>query len=190
METKRSSGHGPIDTLAAIVVETLPLDTGVPIDINPAKSALTGLAESLGVPAVRKLRVRGTIERTGPGTVVLTGEVGATVEQTCVVTLEPVTSRIDEPFRRNFEADLPTVEDDYQLRENEDVDIDRLGPEINLTEIVVETLALALPPYPRADGADFAPTQFAAPGVEPMTDEAARPFAALSALKEKLAGKT
>ena len=47
-------------------------------------------------------------------------------------------------------------------------------------------LALALPLYPRAEGADLAQAQFAGPGVTPMTDEDARPFAGLKDLRDKL----
>lgn len=189
MDSNRPSGKGPIEDLIFVDINAVPVDGALPFEISGSTSQRAAMAEALGVPAVRKLRASGEILRPTPGTVIVSGEVGATVEQTCVVTLEPVTTRIDEPIRRTFSANVTDVEDDYQIREDEDVNVDPLGDAVDLAAVVAETLALALPPYPRADGASLDATQFAAPGVTPMTDEAARPFAALEALKEKLSGK-
>ena len=50
----------------------------------------------------------------------------------------------------------------------------------------IALLALAVPLYPRADGAALETADFAAPGTEPLTDETAKPFAALSALRERM----
>ena len=51
---------------------------------------------------------------------------------------------------------------------------------------MVEALSLALPLYPKAEGAQLEDTTFAQPGITPMSDEAARPFSGLSALRDKL----
>ena len=189
MDSNRPSGKGPIDDLISVDINAVPVDGAVPFEIAGTPSQRAALADALGVPAVRKLRATGEFTRPAPGTIIVSGEVGATVEQACVVTLEPVTTRIDERIRRTFTTSVTTIEDDYQIREDEDVDVDPLGDDIDLGSIVAETLALALPPYPRSDGAALEATQFAGPGVTPMSDEAARPFAALEALKEKLSDK-
>ncbi len=57
---------------------------------------------------------------------------------------------------------------------------------IDLYALAMEEIALALPPYPRAEGAELGETVFAAENVTPMTDEDAKPFASLAALKDKL----
>ncbi|NNK79430.1 MAG: DUF177 domain-containing protein, partial [Litoreibacter sp.] len=52
--------------------------------------------------------------------------------------------------------------------------------------IALEALSLALPAYPRAEGAELGETVFSEPGTDPMSDEDAKPFAALAALKNKM----
>jgi uncharacterized metal-binding protein YceD (DUF177 family) len=57
------------------------------------------------------------------------------------------------------------------------------GSAIELGSAIVDSLALALDPYPRSAGADAALKEA---GV--LSEEQAGPFAALAALKEKLGG--
>jgi hypothetical protein len=52
--------------------------------------------------------------------------------------------------------------------------------------VLAEALALALPDYPRAPGAELGQAVFAEPGIEPLRDEALRPFAGLAAFKDRL----
>jgi hypothetical protein len=54
---------------------------------------------------------------------------------------------------------------------------------------MAEALALALPDYPRAPDAEMETGQFAAPGVDPMTDEDAKPLAGLAALRARMDGE-
>jgi hypothetical protein len=52
--------------------------------------------------------------------------------------------------------------------------------------VATEALALALPAYPRRDGATLgAHAASAPPGAAPLTDAEVRPFAALAALRAK-----
>jgi hypothetical protein len=48
-----------------------------------------------------------------------------------------------------------------------------------------EALALALPLYPRAPGAEFQEAAASAPGAAPLTRESTRPFAGLADLWKK-----
>ena len=57
---------------------------------------------------------------------------------------------------------------------------------IDLSEVMIESLALALPLYPRQDGAGFGQLSTTEPGAEQLSDEDVKPFAALAALKDKL----
>ena len=50
----------------------------------------------------------------------------------------------------------------------------------------LEALALALPAYPRANGAALGEAVFAAQGVAPLRDEDLRPFSGLASLAERL----
>ncbi len=57
---------------------------------------------------------------------------------------------------------------------------------IDLMAVAAEALALALPPYPRAPGAVLGDARFAEDGATPLSDEDARPFAGLAALRERM----
>ncbi|MCI4664949.1 MAG: DUF177 domain-containing protein [Neomegalonema sp.] len=145
----------------------------------------------------------------------LEGRIFARVAQRCVVTLEPVPEEIDAPFVRLWSNDAPEeaamlgdgasaragaapsgelddAEDDLTATE---LDLDDLAVEqtpdpVDLGEVAIETLRLSLDPYPRVAGAAFDSLTAGPPGAEPLTDEAARPFAGLAALKARLGGES
>ncbi|PIE14379.1 MAG: hypothetical protein CSA70_01030 [Rhodobacterales bacterium] len=167
--------------------------------IRPPASDLAALATELGLDGLRKLSFEGELVAEGKTDWRLTARLGATVVQPCVVTLAPVTTRIDENVTRRFLASLPDAvpdavpgneEDDGEIEMPEDDTIDQLESEIDLIRVMTEALALALPLYPRAEGAELEQSDFTAPGETAMTDEDARPFAGLSALRDKLAKDT
>jgi hypothetical protein len=64
-------------------------------------------------------------------------------------------------------------------------DLDALGEAIDVGEIAAEQAALGIDPYPRSDGAAFEGRIHGPPEAEPLTDEAARPFAKLAALRDR-----
>jgi uncharacterized metal-binding protein YceD (DUF177 family) len=103
-----------------------------------------------------------------------------------VLTLVPVKTRIDEEVYRIFRKDMPEFEDGSVVELNVDEYEEPLGTEIDLFSIAVEALALALPLYPKAEGASLETATFAGEDVTPMSDEDAKPFASLAALKDKL----
>jgi len=105
--------------------------------------------------------------------------------QDCVVTLEPVTTRIEVDVVRRYQAGyVPPEEDEIEMPEDES--LEPLGEVIDPGAILEEALVLALPLYPRKDGAEIGEAVFTEPGKRPMTDEQARPFAGLAALRDKL----
>ena len=112
---------------------------------------------------------------------------GATVVQACVVSLEPVTTRIDEPVRRSLLPAAAATAAEVVVSPEDDDEIEPLRDRIDLGRIATEALALALPAYPRKAGATLAVVDGGAedPGGAPA--DAPRPFAALAALRAKLA---
>ena len=56
---------------------------------------------------------------------------------------------------------------------------------IDLAEVAAEALALALPLYPRAPGAELGTLVAAPDGVAPLSDADLKPFAGLAALARK-----
>lgn len=153
--------------------------------LRPAADLLASLARELDLLSLRKLSFNGDIRAQGKNDWLLSGTLGATVSQPCVVTLEPVTTRIDVPVRRLFLAnwDEPLGE---EVEMPEDDEIEQLGTEIDPAKIMVEALSLSLPQYPRKDGADVEQTAFTEPGKQAMTDEDAKPFAGLASLRDSL----
>jgi len=158
-----------------------------PFELAPDTDQMRAIAAELGLSGLRKLRFSGELRAEGRADWRLDGHLGATVTQPCVVTLAPVTTRIEEDVTRRFLHDWPPPEEQgEEVEMPEDESIDPLGTEIDLSAVMVEALALALPPYPRAEGA--APEQTAAipPGATPISQDETKPFAALAELKKKL----
>lgn len=156
--------------------------------IEPDAAGRAALAEALDVVMVRKLRFEGDMIPMGSRDWRLEAELGATVVQACVVTLDPVTTRLDEKITRSYVAhyDMPEA---AEVEMPEDDTTDPLPETLDLVAVMTEALALSLPAYPRKDGAETGEAVFTEPGKAPMTDQDARPFAGLAALRDSLANK-
>ncbi|WP_341366286.1 DUF177 domain-containing protein [Yoonia sp. BS5-3] len=157
-------------------------------DITPTAPERQAIAAALNISGVKKLRFSGQLAPVGRSDWALTANLGATVVQPCVATLAPVTTRIDEPVRRSYIADLPEI-DAAEAEMPEDDTVEPLPASLDLAAIMIEALTLALPLYPRSADAPLAAAASAPPGITPMSDEDAKPFAALGALREKLENK-
>lgn len=153
--------------------------------LRPDADALALIAQELDLSALRKLSFSGKIVPLGNSDWVLEATLGATVVQPCVVTLEPVTTRIDLSLRRQYVADY-TVVDEPEIEMPEDDNVEPLGQWIDPAIVMIEALALSVPDYPRKDDAEMGQMVYTKPGQAPMTDEDARPFAGLADLKQKL----
>ena len=160
----------------------------VRFDLTPDARALAAIATELGLSGLRKLRFHGSLTAQGQSAWLLRADLGATVVQPCVITLVPVTTRIDEPVIRRFspEADDGKSDPGEEIEMPEDDTLEPLGSEIDLRRVMIEALALALPAYPRAEGAELGQISAAEEGVPPLSDEDTKPFAQLAALRDKL----
>lgn len=154
--------------------------------LEPDAAQLKAMTETLGIPALKRFRFTGELRPASKSDWQLTADLGATAVQDCVITLEPVTTRIDQPITRRFIADWHAPEG-AEVEMPEDTDAEPLPPLIDLYEIALEALSLALPAWPRKDDAELGSAQFAESGVAPMTDADAKPFAALKGLRDDLA---
>ncbi|NOR31589.1 MAG: DUF177 domain-containing protein [Sulfitobacter sp.] len=166
-------------------VADLPQNADTPFSLRPDADTMRQIADELGLTTLRKLSFEGKLTATGKSDWRLDARLGATVVQPCVVTLEPVTTRIDANITRFFIKDYQEPEEP----EAEMPDDDRSEPLTSWVDpaaVMIEALALEAPEYPRADGAELGQAVYAEPGVAPMTDEDARPFAGLAQLREKL----
>jgi uncharacterized metal-binding protein YceD (DUF177 family) len=160
---------------------------GHDFDLAPDAAARRMIAGELGLSDLRKLRLQGRVSEDGADWL-LEAHLGATVVQPCVVTLDPVTTRIDETVTRRFspEADRPEDLPGDEREMPEDDTLEPLDHEIDLGRVLIEALSLALPPWPRVEGAEPGRTTAAADGVDPLTDEDTKPFAGLAGLRDKL----
>jgi hypothetical protein len=95
------------------------------------------------------------------------------LEQACVVTLDPVLQRIDEPVAWRL---LPAGMEPSDGDDDPD-DIETEASVADLGEALAQQLSLALDPYPRAPGAEV-PEAY-------RPDGASGPFAALARLRPR-----
>lgn len=165
--------------------------TETTFDIAPDGAVREALAAFMRILTIDQLRMKGEIRPLGKEDWIVEGRLTAQVSQACVVSLAPVPQTVDEAIKRLYipAEEVPEgTEIDLDLEDDEDADtfVDR----IDLGHLMIEMLALALDPYPRAGDAALEQTQFAPPGIEPLTDESLKPFAKLAELKAKLSGES
>ncbi|WP_374396172.1 YceD family protein [Tabrizicola sp.] len=155
---------------------------------RPDAGDKAALADDLGLIALHRLELTGEIRPAGRDELVLEATLTAVVDQACSVTLAPVPAQVSEPVRRRYVAGLESP-DGEEVEMPEDDSVEPMPEVIDLAEIAAEALALALPLYPRAPGAEFAEGLHAAEGVTPLTDADLKPFAGLQGLAAKLAAQ-
>jgi hypothetical protein len=178
--------HAPDNPEFARVVEVRQLRdlADFAFDLAPTEAEAAALARLMGARAVRKLRFRGRLARLPGGGWRLEARLGATVVQTCVVSLDPVTTRIDQRVARTWLPQAAPAPAELVVDPDADDEVEPLGARIDLGLVATEALALALPPYPRKPGASLGPTALAGRGGP--AEETPKPFAALAALRGKL----
>lgn len=168
---------------ATLRVDQMPA-TGRDIDVIPSAEERTAIAAQIGLNAVNALEAHLHAVRFRGGFRV-SGRVTAQVVQPSVVTLELLTQDVDEEVDRVF---LPGGEKEYAGPANAEIFVDLEGDDLpdhfegneaDLSELIVESLALAVDLYPREPGASLADTGFV-----PDKDESS-PFDVLKALKTK-----
>ena len=118
----------------------------------------------------------------------VTGTVTAELTQECVVTLEPFDARIETTFTEIHDRDADSLggdDDDVDPTEawEEAAEVPEFldGDTLDLADIAVQHLCLALDPFPRKPGASLESAKKA--GISVNEPERANPFAALQALK-------
>jgi uncharacterized metal-binding protein YceD (DUF177 family) len=151
------------------------------LDLTADESERNSTAKRRGLGAIDRLEAHATLERKGE-VVRAQGRLVASLEQSCVVTGEPVPAHVDEPFNLIFVPEPATGADEEIELGKEDCDtVFHDGASIDLGGAIADTLALSLEPYPRCAEADAALKDA---GV--MSEEQASPFAALAQLKKGL----
>ncbi len=160
-----------------VTVAEIP-ETGLHVDLTADSGTRDAVAAAVGVEAMPALEASFDLVRIGADGVRLAGRVQATVVQSCVVTLEPLESRVDEAVELVFlpEPGGPADAAGLQPIEGEEPPEALVDGKLDLGAIAVEFVFLGIDTYPRKPGAVF--------DAAPAGDPSSHPFAALAALKK------
>ena len=150
---------------------------GDTVTIAPSQEERARIAQWADIDAVESFTATVGLKKLTPTRYAIEASLVADIVQSCVVTLDPVKSHIERSFHRDLfltqtkpelEIDIAPVDEDGR----EEIATLRY----DLAVPVLEELALAIDPYPRAPGVEFAPPE--------DEDPPPHPFAALKALKK------
>lgn len=169
----------------SLIVTLADAAQGRTVTVEADAAARERIAARLGLIALDDFALTATI-RAVAGGLAATGEVRAAVVQACAATALPVPARIAEPFDLRFlrDVDAPASADEEVELDRDELDLLPLeGDRADLGEAAVQTLSLALDPFPRHADADRI---LAEKGV--LSEEAAGPFAALAKLRGNKSG--
>lgn len=136
----------------------------VTVKLSADARELEGLAKLWRVATVKRLDSELQIARWKKDGVRIRGRVNAEIVQSCVVTLEPVETAISEEIDRIYVPEgsrlARLVLDDRGEMvldpEGEDIPEQFSGDTIDAGDAVCEAVALAIDPYPRKAGVEFA----------------------------------
>ena len=175
-------------------------DSGNHINIEASQEQRQNLARRFGIVSIENLTAKLHLKQEKPNQFIkITGPFEATITQNCVITAEPVTTTITENLESWYanpdqivslekarrEKAIKDGEEIPMLEEHEDPEPFNEGF-IDLGELVAQHLSLSIPPYPRADGAEYDGPILDAGEQEPAFDN---PFAKLAEWKDKLGDK-
>jgi hypothetical protein len=165
-----------------VTVAQIP-DTGLHRDIEAGRAAREAMAEVAGLREILSASASLDVTPKSGGRFHVAGRVRARIGQTCVVTLDPIESDIDEAVDLIFAPpeQIPQLADLVDEAAQSDVEIpDPPEPIVNgvidLGRLATDALFLGIDPYPRKPEAVFEPPVVAA-------DPEDHPFAALKALQ-------
>ena len=153
---------------------------GERLDLVADEAERRAIAKRLDLASLDRLEAHVCLERAGD-VVRAKGRLVAALDQSCVVTGEPVAAHIDEAFALMFVPEPPVARPDEEVELGQG-DLDVVfhdGASIDLGGALADTLALSLDPYPRSAGADAALKEA---GV--LSEEQASPLAVLAKLRK------
>lgn len=146
-----------------------------PFDLSPDADTRARIAKDLDLIGLTRLTFQGEIRAVPGDAWELTGHLSARVTQACVVSLKPIKSTIAVEVRRVYTPHF-AVPDADEVEMPDDA-LEPLTQVIDVSAVMAEELALALPPYPRAEDAALD-----LPGEDAPRADTRRPFADLDKL--------
>lgn len=139
-----------------------------------AREAVAREASLIGLP---RLQARFDLQRRGDDALHVRGQVSATVEQTCGVTLEPLRNEVNEAVDLVFSAHVEDRRDEANENELHEGPEPLVNGAVDLGALAIEFLIIGVDPFPRKPGVEFASR---------VTEDAgsSNPFAVLAGLKD------
>ena len=142
------------DTVAWLVVKPVDLPKSQRFEYAATPKQCAALAQRFAVLEIRACRFQVLLERTTwSGISRLSGVVYGTIIQSCVVSLEPVQSVLQEPFAcyTGTEAALARLQQSVEWSDDEDpAEPWYADGSLDISEVAIQYLALAIPAYPHA----------------------------------------
>ena len=173
---------GLAHTLSAqVLLEDIPLG-GVAVQLQATDKELLETAERLEIDQIDELEAQLFLQREiGEQGIKVEGTLRASLEQLCVVTLEPLEVVIDAGLFLHFSESAGENFGDWEVGSKDENPPEMITEGIiDLGEAVVQQLALELDPFPRAPGVAFKDVS------SDLQDGTAHPFSGLAALQDKL----
>jgi hypothetical protein len=164
-------------------IEDIP-ETGLQTDRTATPEERAAVARALDLLSVPSLSAQYAIAPRGGGHFRLMGSVRAQVEQSCVVTLEPLTNEVAESFSVDYwpESELPEPSGGV-IDVHDEADLEPIvGNQIKVGRVVFDTLAGAIDLFPRKPGVTLESSEAAPEGAE---GQSSGPFAVLARMKNK-----
>jgi uncharacterized metal-binding protein YceD (DUF177 family) len=154
-----------------VAVDEIP-ETGLHLEVDAPAATREAVVELASIRDLPQLSATFDLTRRGVG-VQVSGRVSALVGQTCVVSLEPIESKLEEAIDVTYAPPAAA-----ERTGNDEPPEPLVGGIVDLGALATEFLLLAIDPYPRKDGVQFAP---------PKAEEGGEhPFAGLATLKKRL----
>lgn len=160
----------------------LPATGGHAFAIAATAAECRAVGRRLELVSLAGLAFQGRIEK-GPrdGVLIVRGTIEADATQRCVVTLEPVPASLEVAMERYFVVDGEAAAKEIVVSPDDEEPEPLTGELLDLGEIAVEELSLALDPYPHAADAPAVLRSY-----NDAADAAARSaFTALAALRDR-----
>ena len=149
-------------------------------DLFCSKGDLNQLTDKLNVLEAKKACINGTLKLQSATHIFLKGIVTAKLIQPCSLTLEPIITNISKIVLRTFtvksKKNIQIKKSTFELTEKS-FDNDLIVDEINLGEVLMETISLETPDYPKKAGASLRLTPLS-------SSPANNPFSILGKLKK------
>jgi hypothetical protein len=158
-------------------------ETGQHFDLVADATVRAAVAKLAGLRDLPRFEANFDVVRRGSGGLHVTGAISATVEQACVVTLEPLANEIEESIDLVFEPQTiaqPAGAERQRHSLNPEGPEPLVGGAVDLGALATEFLLLGIDPYPRKPDAVFE-------GPQPAKGEKG-PFAALERLAKRQEG--